>query len=390
MKWSELYWHRITPLHFILWPLSLLFSLFMALRRFCYWLDLFPTAKFPLPVIVVDSITVEDSGKTPLVIWLVNFLKSRGLRPGIISQGFTDNPGKPVAAMVTSDPAIVGSKSLLLAQRCGKDCPIWVGYDRIAVAKALLAAHPDCNILINDDGLQYHHLQRDMEIVVMDYSEQSFGNGLILPAGPLRDSFRRLHTVDAVVANSAKNQQLNIKGQASIYNMRLIKDTFYNLTNPDSRAGPSDFSNKRLHAIADVEHAQWFFDHLNFLRLSAKCHTFKKNHRFLKQDLQIPDAEAILMMEEDTIQCLPLVNENLWALPVDIVVDTRLQEVILNKIREKFRVIKPLNLLVCPLCKKTLTFRESENGFICESDQLVFPIIDDIPVIQEDSAHKLQ
>ena len=384
MKWSELYWHRITPLHFILWPLSLLFILFMALRRFCYWLDLFPTTKLPIPVIVIDSITVEDSGKTPLVIWLVNFL-----RPGIISQGFADNPGQPVAVTATSDPAIVGRKSLLVAQRCGKDCPIWVGYDRIAVAKALLAAHPDCNILINDDGLQYHHLRRDMEIVVMDYTEQSFGNGLILPAGPLRDSFRRLHTVDAIVTNNAKNLRFNIKDQTSIYNMRLTKDTFYNLKNPDSRVGPSDFSNKRLHAIADDDHAQWFFDHLNFLRLPAKCHTFKKNHRFLKHDLQIPDAEAILMAEEDAIQCLPFADETLWALPVDILVDTRVQEVILNKIRQKLRVITPLNLMVCPICKKALKYRETENDLICESDQLAFPIIDDIPVIQENSAHKL-
>ncbi len=389
MKWSDLYWHRITPLHFILWPLSLLFSLLMALRRFCYWLDLFPTTKLPIPVIVIDSITVEDSGKTPLVIWLVNFLKSRGLRPGIITQGFADNPGEPVAATATSDPAIVGSKSLLLVQRCGKDCPIWVGYDRIAVAHALLAANPDCNILINDDGLQYHRLQRDMEIAVVDFSEQNFGNGLMLPAGPLRDSLKRLNNANAIVMNSATKQQLNIKSQTSIHNMRLMKDTFYNLMNPDFRVGPSAFSNKRLHAISDLDNAQWFFDHLNFLRLSAKCHTFKKNHRFLKQDIQIPAAEAILMTEEDAIQCYPFAKETLWALPVDIEIDARLQEVTINKIREKFKVIMPLNTMVCPLCKNSIKYRQSENDLICESDQLAFPIIDGIPVIQEANARKL-
>lgn len=390
MKWSDLYWHRITPLHIILWPLSIFYILLMALRRLCYWLDFFPTTKLPIPVIVIDSITVEDSGKTPLVVWLVNFLISRGLRPGIISQGFTDNPGKPVAVTVSSDPATVGSKSLLLAQRCGKDCPIWVGYDRVAAAKELLSAHPDCNILINDDGLQYHQLQRDMEIVVMDYSEQSFGNGLILPAGPLRDSLKRLQNVDAVVVNSPKNQQPDIKGKASIFNMRLIKDTFYNVKNPESRVGPSEFLNKRVHAIADVDHAQWFFDHLNFLRLSTKCQTFNKNHRLLKHDLQIPDAEVILMTEEDAVQCVSFANDILWALPVDIVIDNQIQELILNKIRERFKVITPLNCMACPLCKNVLKYRESENDLICESDQLVFPIIDDIPVLQKDSAHELR
>lgn len=389
MKWSDLYWHRITPLHFILWPLSLLFLLLMALRRLCYWLDLFPTTNLPIPIIVVDSMTVEDSGKTPLVIWLVNFLKSRGLRPGIITQGFTDNPGKPVAATATSDPAIVGSKSLLMAQRCGTDCPVWAGYDRIAVARALMAANPDCNILICDDGLQYLRLHRDMEIVTIDFSESSFGNGLILPAGPLRDSLKRLDKADAIVVNSVTKQQLNVKDQASIHNIRLIKDTFYNLTNADSRVGPSAFSNKCLHAISDIDHAQWFFDHLNFLRLTAKCHTFKKNHRYQKQDLQITGAETILMTEEEAVRCQPFADETLWALPVDIVTDVRLQEVILNKIREKFKIITPLNNLVCPLCKQSLKYREFENDLICEADQLAFPILDGIPVIQETSACKL-
>lgn len=389
MKWSELYWHRITPLHFILWPLSILFSLLMTMRRFCYWLDLFPTTSLPIPVIVVDSITVEDSGKTPLVIWLVNFLKSRGLRPGIITQGFADNPGKPIAATAVSDPAIVGSKSLLLAQRCGKDCPIWVGYDRIAATHALLAAHPDCNILISDDGLQHHRLHRDMEIVVIDFSEQNFGNGLMLPAGPLRDSLKRLNNANAIVMNSATKQQLDLEDQASIHHMRLTKDTFYNLMNPEFRVGPSAFSNKRLHALSDLDNTQWLFDHLNFLRLSAKCHTFKKNHRFLEQDIQIPDADAILMTEENAIQCHSFAKDTLWALPVDIMIDARLKEVILNKIREKFKVITPRNTLACPLCKKPLKYRKTENELICKSDQLAFPIIDDIPVIQETSARKL-
>ena len=388
MKWSELYWHRITPLHFFLWPLSLLFSLLMSLRRFCYWLDLFPTLKLPIPVIVIDSITIEDSGKTPLVIWLVKYLTSLGLRPGIIGKGFDDNPGEPIAVSTASDPALVGSKSLLLAHRCGKHCPIWVGYDRAAVAKALLTAHPDCNILINDDGLQFHSLHRDIEIVVMDCSKQSEGNGLILPAGPYRDSLDRLNNVNVIVMNSASKYQPNIKSRASIYDMRLINNTFYNLMRPNFHVGPSTFSNMYLHAIAGIDHAQHFFDHLNYLRLSPKCHTFKNNHRFLKKDIQIPNAEAILMTEEEAIRCITFAEENLWALSIDIVVDDQLKDFIINKLRKKFKVIMPLNVMSCPICKKLLQYRESEDDLICQSDQMLFPIVGGIPVIQESSARK--
>ena len=120
MKLSELYWHRITPLHFVLWPLSVVYGLFLALQKLCYWLDILPSAKLPIPLIVVDSISIEDGGKTPLTFWLVDTLLAQGYQPGIITRDNPDNPGLPVAVTMSSDPNLVGGKTFLLAQRCGK------------------------------------------------------------------------------------------------------------------------------------------------------------------------------------------------------------------------------------------------------------------------------
>lgn len=389
MKLSELYWHRITPLHFLLWPLSILYSGIISLKRLCYWLDLFPTTSFPVPVIVVDSITVEDKGKTPFILWLVEFLKARGLRPGIISQGFNENTGVPIAVSISSDLEAVGSKSLWLAQRCGDGCPVWIGDDRVATAEALLKANSDCNILINDDGLQYHQLERDFEIVVMDYCEQNIGNAQIIPAGPLRESLSRLQDVDAVVISGNINHKFNTSEWASIYKMNLTKDIFCHSQDPRNCITPSDLSQKHVHAIADLDNAQWFFDHLLNLGITAQFHTFADNHKFEEKDFQFSDADIILMSEEDAFKARSFKIQNLWVLPVDAQVDGALQENVMKNIREKYQRIKLIDVLTCPSCRGKLRYGKFHDELICQSEKLAYPIIDGIPVMQINMARNL-
>ena len=388
MKLSEFYWHRITPLHFLLWPISILYSGIISLKRLCYWLDLFPKTSLPVPVIVVDSITTEDKGKTPFILWLVDFLKARGLRPGIISRGFNDNMSTPVAVTTSSDQDTVGGKSLWLAHRCTQ-CPVWIGDDRVAVAEALLKAHPDCNILINDDGLQYHQLERDLEIVAIDYCEQNIGNGQIIPAGPLRESLNRLQDVDAVVINGKISHKFDTDEWASIYNMNLTKDIFCHSLDARNCITPAELSNKRIHAVADLDNAQWFFDHLLSLGITAEFHTFADNHRFEEKDFKFPDTDIILMSEEDAFKARSFTIKNLWVLPVEAHLDGALREVIIKIIREKFHSMKLINILACPSCKGSLRYGESNDELICQSEKLAFPIIDGIPVMQKNMARDL-
>jgi tetraacyldisaccharide 4'-kinase len=325
MDGLQRHWHRVTPLHLILLPLSLLFRLLVALRRALYRWGLLRSERLPVPVIVVGNLTVGGSGKTPLTLWLVQQLLENGWHPGIISRGYIHGePARatPQAVHASSDPAQMGDEPVLMAQR--KLCPVWVGRDRAAVGRALLAAYPECDVLLSDDGLQHYRLQRAAEIAVVDGTRR-FGNGLLLPAGPLREPVSRLASVDAVVIHGGGTQP----GE---FGMQLHGEVFYNLLNPQATARAADFHGMQVHAIAGIGHPERFFHHLQHLGIAAQPHPFPDHHRYAAADLPSGDADAILMTEKDAVKCAAFATEKCWVLRVDAQADPALLEHILKKI----------------------------------------------------------
>ncbi len=389
MKLSDLYWHRITPLHILLWPLSLLFIVFMRIRKLCYWLDFFSSVRLPVPVIVIDSITIEDGGKTPLAIWLVEKLIACGFCPGVIAEGNLDNPSKPEAVTLLSDPTTAGGKALLMANRFEKNCPVWIGGNPANVARALLKEHPDCNVIICTYGLRYPRLERDFEIAVADFNEPSYGNGLLLPAGPLRVSLKRLNSVDAVVVNCSRKLRFDTSNWAPTYHMKLIGDTVYNKSNPAACQLTSSLKDKQLHAVATYDNAQWFTDFLQQLGLQGKLQTVAEDHRFIEQDFSAVQADTILMLEENALQCYDISNNKIWALSIEAWVNGEMQAQVIKKLRERFADSEVLNEMICPHCKSQLHHLENENILICKQDQLAFPIKNGIPNLQLQSRNKL-
>lgn len=379
MKLSELYWHRITPLHLLLWPISLLFGLYMAVRRLCYWLDVIPSVKLPVPVIVVDSITSDDAGKTPLTLWLVDMLHARGLRPAIVAHGNLDNPSRPEAVSFDSDPVSMGDMAVLLARRFSKSCPVWVGGDSVATAQALIKTHPECNIIICTSGLQNPRLERDFEIAVVDFNESSFGNGLLLPAGPLRANLKQLQKVDAVIINGTTAHHYDTTGWAPTFNMKLVGKTVYNIATPLERQPAEVLKNKKLLAACRYENAHWFLEQLQRTGLTGNLRSFDTEHRYVESDFVDLNADAIIMPEEEAVQCAGFKQPGLWALPLEVWINGELQARILNKIRAHFADTEILNELICPNCKCQLHHRKTENLLICDQDHLVFPIKDGIP-----------
>lgn len=332
MYWLERHWYRVTPLHLMLLPVSLLFRVLVALRRLLYRAKLLPATKLPVPVIVVGNITAGGSGKTPLTLWLAAFLLKHGRHPGIIARGYGGRAGAPMTVSADTDPALAGDEAVLLAKRSA--CPVWVGRDRVAAGAALLRAHPQCDMLVSDDGLQHYRLARDIEIAVVDGGRR-FGNGFFLPAGPLRESVSRLDGVDAVVINGSGIQDSGFRIRRNCYRMRLVGDTFYNLLNPDMSAGPTTFRDKRLHAVAGIGNPQRFFGHLQELGLAGVFHAFPDHHRYAAKDLQFGGADAVLMTEKDAVKCASFASERCWVLAVDADADPALGKLILAKLEQE-------------------------------------------------------
>jgi len=309
-------WYR-RGLAAALWPLlplSWLFRSLSALRRALFRCGVLRSQELLVPVIVVGNLTVGGSGKTPLVLWLVAQLRTQGWRPGIISHGYGGSVQGAHAVFAHSAAAEIGDEPLLLARRSG--VPVFVGRDRVAAGQALLAAHPDCDVIVSDDGLQHYRLRRSAEIVVFD--GRGAGNRRLLPAGPLREPLGRLAGVTAVVWNGAAERQTARAAQAvPQFAMRLQGRRFVGLTDPQRVCDADALRGKRLYAMAGIGDPARFFAQLSALGLEFEARPFPDHHRYSAADLAFAHDGVLLMTEKDAVKCAAIATGEAWVLPVE-------------------------------------------------------------------------
>jgi len=299
------FWYRRGAIAWLLWPVSLLFGLVVLFRKLFYKLRIFRSAHPGIPVIVVGNITVGGSGKTPLVIWIAEFLKAKGWSPAIVSRGYKGRKNElPRAATIASEAADVGDEPIVLSRRSG--CPVWVGADRLQAIAALRAANPDVNVVILDDGLQHYRLRRDLEIAVVD--GRGVGNGFLLPAGPLREPAWRLRTVDAVVANGMAHKQ--------DFTMLLDGDTLHRMTDARERRPLKAFAGQKVHAVAGIGDPKRFFVQIGKAGVQVVPHPFPDHHPFKPDELDFGDALPVLMTEKDAVKLRHAARPEWWVLPV--------------------------------------------------------------------------
>lgn len=323
-EWLQREWGRTSLWQVLLRPFSWLFLLLSSVRRAAYQSGLFKTYSLQIPVVVVGNITVGGTGKSPLVIWLAQQFRAAGFQPGIISRGYGGKHTSPVSVTGYSDPAVVGDEPVMIAARTG--VPVFVGRDRVAAGKLLVQAHPECDVIITDDGLQHYRLARDAEVVVID-GARGFGNGQLLPAGPLREPAGRLKSVDAVVCN-----RLGCVDGA--FEMKLRPTVFRNLKDVARTADAAYFAGKNMLAIAGIGNPGRFFAQLKAMGLESRARTFSDHHVYTVTDLQSDAADVILMTEKDAVKCRDFAGPEWWYLEVEADVDRNLFECVLNKLRK--------------------------------------------------------
>src|SRR5512139_1116185 len=252
-------WARTGPLTLLLLPLAALFAAAAALRRLAYRRGWLTAISVGVPVIIVGNITAGGSGKTPLVIWLVKWLRSQGYRPGVVSRGYGGTARGCVDVQVDSPPAQVGDEPALIRIKTG--APVVVGRDRVAAARVLLQRHPGVDVIVSDDGLQHYRLHRDIELAVID-AASGLGNGWPLPAGPLREPRRRLRRVDAVIQVVPISAQPRSYQPLTTWRADYSAGQAYRLRAPQEKSALRDLPSRDWLAATGIGHPQGFFDML--------------------------------------------------------------------------------------------------------------------------------
>jgi tetraacyldisaccharide 4'-kinase len=296
----------------LLVPLAAAYGALAALRRGAYRAGWLRARHLAQPVVVVGNLTVGGTGKTPLTVWLAQQLTGAGLRVGIVSRGYRRQGRGPRGVRAESDWRDVGDEPLILARRTG--CPVLVAADRVAAARTLIAR--GAQVILADDGLQHLRLGRDCEIVVVD-GARGFGNGRLLPAGPLREPPARLASADLVVVNGAP-EHASLAGvlPPAALRMRLEAGPAVRLDGRAAACALGEFRGRRVHAVAGIGNPARFFAALGARGIEVIAHPFPDHHPLSARELAFGDDLPVLMTEKDAVKCLPFADQRLWYVPV--------------------------------------------------------------------------
>lgn len=301
-------WYSGHPGLILLRPLEWLYRRVAQRRRQRFLDGTIPAYRPSVPLIVVGNITVGGTGKTPMILWLIEHCRARGLRVGVVSRGYGARPPHfPWRVEAGQGAEVAGDEPLLIVRRSG--VPMMIDPDRSRAARALLAAEP-LDLLLSDDGLQHYRLARDLELVLVD-AARGLGNRRCLPAGPLREPVERLQSVDAVLRNGAAEDD------ESGFAFQLKATALVNLRSGE-RASLGHFeAGQAMHAVAGIGNPQRFFATLEALHWRPIPHAFADHAEYSAGLLNFSPALPLVMTEKDAVKCQAFAAENWWYLAVD-------------------------------------------------------------------------
>lgn len=315
----QAFWSGKTLINFLLLPLSWLFGIVVAIRRWLYQRGLLTSTHPGVPVIVVGNLNAGGSGKTPFVIWLAEWLRAQGYCPGVVSRGYGRRDRLTRYVSMDSRVEEVGDEPLLIHLKTG--VPVAVGSNRLDAARLLLARSPGVDVIVSDDGLQHYRMRRDLELVLAD-AGAGFGNGWLLPAGPLREPVSRLKHADALVLTRRNGLGDEIPAGLPVFGVRHEPAGFRNLadgrleqTLPGRR--DADDGNREALAVAAIARPEKFFNLLTSLGIGHRPMPFPDHYAYRAADLE--SGARIVMTEKDAVKCRTFAGADWWSLELKLV-----------------------------------------------------------------------
>jgi tetraacyldisaccharide 4'-kinase len=335
-EWLQREWERRGGGALIFLPLTLVYASIVAVRGFLFRHRILRSWRADVPVVIVGNISAGGTGKTPLVLAIVEILRHHGWNPGVVARGYgrvppreQDPRGVVRVLPDVATPEHFGDEPVLIARR--SQVPVYISPDRPAAVRALLADHPEVNVVVSDDGLQHYALARDLEIAVVD-GERRFGNGLPLPSGPLREPVSRLRSVDAVVMNGGGAPAAD---GVPHFAMTLGGERFFSLVQ-GRHMSPAEFAQhahgRNVAAVAGIGNPARYFDHLATLGIAARALPFPDHHAYHPSDLRLPEADLIVMTEKDAVKCAAFADARMWLMRVEAALPAAFTDFLLTRV----------------------------------------------------------
>ena len=313
------HWRSVSVVSVLLIPLSLVYWGVIKSRQAAYRLGLLRVHRFRAPVVVVGNLTVGGTGKTPFAIALAEQLKQRGWSPGIVSRGYQGEACDGELVPAGGDPRRFGDEPVLAAQKTG--LPVAVSRRRAHGVERLLKESVD--VVISDDGLQHHSMGRSAEIAIIDGVE-GFGNGFLLPAGPMREPAARVKSVDIRVRRGGEPGPGEYGVDVSLGLVRNLKT--------GEEVSLHAFRDESLAAVAGIHRPERFFQLLKQYGLTISEHPFPDHHQFVPED--VPANCTVLMTEKDAVKCARFASHRCWA----VTQVTKIPEALIDELE---RIIRP-------------------------------------------------
>lgn len=324
----ESFWYSRSKVLWLFWPINLLFLLLVVAKRFLYQTGVLKINRFKKPVVVVGNISVGGTGKTPFINQLVRLLAKKGIKAGIVSRGYLCKvdrfPHQVVECNRTNE---VGDEAFMqfadLNRRSNLNIPIVIDPDRSRAVRFMIENN-QVDIVISDDGMQHYQMGRVLEIVLFD-AERRFGNQFILPLGPLREPLWRIRQADFVVQNGHSYNDY------SEYRSTLKVTSFVHILSGE-KLSTSNFSGKKVNAIAGIGHPDRFFKSLEAVSLITRRKVLPDHYDFTKADFDDFGNETVIMTEKDSVKCLSFALENWYYLKVEMQFEENLRHELVSEI----------------------------------------------------------
>ena len=315
-------WYKKSWWLYLLYPFALAVSFYTGSKRRKFIKNSSKLYKSEVPIIIVGNLTIGGTGKTPLVKYIAIELMKLGYKPGLVSRGYGGKYRRTL--MVTNNTSVkqTGDEAQILSSL---NIPFYIDKNRVRALKALNKNH-DCDVIISDDGLQHYKMNRDVEILVID-GKRRFGNNLSFPAGPLRESLKRLNSVDFVINNSGPTED----GE---YLMNVSPSKFVHLKSGKSYSVEDWPMHKQVHAVAGLGNPGRFFDLLVRLGFDITRNPFPDHHNFEDEDVHYLDQLPIIMTEKDASKCKDFDNNKIWYLTIEAEVSIKFIEKLNNKLKK--------------------------------------------------------